>query len=405
MADPTVLNEMGSDAAARDYVGWVAGAISWNVQSDLHGLMELVPTELPPEGDGEAAAGIALDSLSDLGQLWDLQRQFAGGAIEAEPSEDPSHVAGIAARVLQPYHVRDGHAQLAGCTLEPIPFLRISTGGPEITHHWFGRDGNPIAADLLTRLELERLVPVPPRLKEADRATVTAWIDAARSSLGDQSLAGVTVVWCRWVAGKVRIQFTQGEQTSLAFQGWAFEWDKGLVQPPLFKCPVTEIESYNLICLEDGTMTVGEAVGRCELTGQELMRSGLGQCTVSGKTVVLDMLTTCPISLERFLTDLAKKCPCCQRLVSPSAFDQQQCRQCSDLKSSEALNAIVAETLGRHPEYGKLSHWKGWVSDELALLVGRGWISETLLLVQTDDNQICRRGTRRRFSKTWHFDD
>ncbi|WP_417750207.1 hypothetical protein [Rosistilla oblonga] len=404
MADPTVLNESGLDAASRDYVAWVADALSLQMQTDSGGGIALLPLAPPADNEPPPAAPISLDTTSDLAKLWDLQRQFAGGATEAQASGEPSHVPGIAAVVLKPYKIRDGRVQLAGCTLEPRPFLRISTLGSEIEHHWFGRDGIKIDTDLLNRLNLDRLDAIPPRLKPGDQSTMTAWIDAAASSLGTTQRIGVTVAWSQWVAGKVRIQFDQGAQTSLAFQGWAIEWEKGLLPPPMFKCPITEIESYDLVCTEDGTITAREGVNRCELTEREVLRTELGQCAVSGKNVLNDMLTTCPISHERFLSELAKKCDWCQRLVSPHAMDKNRCQQCSNATQNEALQNIVDKLQSAHPEYQKLSNWQGWVSDELALLIGRHWFSETLLLVNCPDLQIQRIGSRRRFSKAWHFD-
>ncbi|QDS86812.1 hypothetical protein EC9_09860 [Rosistilla ulvae] len=405
MADPTVLNESGLDAASRDYVAWVADALSLQMQTDSGGGIALLPLAPPADNEPPPAAPISFDTTGDLAKLWDLQRQFVGGATEAQASGEPSHVPGIAAVVLEPYKIRDGRVQLAGCTLEPRPFLRISTLGSEIEHHWFGRDGIKIDTDLLNRLNLDRLDAIPPRLKPGDQSTMTAWIDAAASSLGTTQRIGVTVAWSQWVAGKVRIQFDQGAQTSLAFQGWAIEWEKGLLPPPMFKCPITDIESYDLVCTEDGTITAREGVGRCELTQKEVLRTELGQCAISGKNVLVDMLTTCPISDERFLTDLAKKCEWCKRLVSPHAMDQKRCKQCSDPKQDDALETIASDLQTKHPEFSKLSHWKGWVSPELALLVGRGWISETLVLISRPDLQILRTGTRQRFSRHWRLDD
>ncbi|QDV66947.1 hypothetical protein Poly24_06360 [Rosistilla carotiformis] len=405
MADPTVLNETGIDAAARDYIAWVADALSLRVQADPLGNLELLPIAPASDTERPTAAAITIESTLDCAKLWDLQRQFAGGAIEAQAAGESSHVAGIATVVLKPYQIRQGRVQLAGCTLEPRPFLRISTLATEIEHHWFDRDGNVVAAELAARLELDRLVAVAPRLKASDRSTVTAWIDAAMGSLTNRQTIGVAVAWSPWVAGKVRIQFDQGEQTSLAFEGWGIEWERGGLHPPLFRCPITGIESYNIVCTDEGTITAREALGHCELSGKEALQAELERCAVTGKTVLPDLLTTCPITHERFLADLAKKCEWCQRLVSPLAIDQQRCQQCSEATATDALETVVCEFTAAHPEFKKLARWKGWASDELALLVGRRWLSETLVLVSRPGMQILRTGSRTRFSKTWQFED
>ncbi|MEZ6087466.1 MAG: hypothetical protein R3C05_05440 [Pirellulaceae bacterium] len=291
--------------------------------------------------------------------------------------------------------------------MEPRAVLRISVGDRSksaIVHHWFDRDGSRLVSDLIEQLGLDQLVVAERRLRENDQPNVSEWIDAVTGGLDSSTLVGATIAWCRWVSGKVRVQFDNGRYDFVEFQGWAAQWAAGQIESPKFRCLHSNLESYNIVCLNDGTVTVQEAVDKCEQSGEEAFRDAMQKCCVSGKRVLKSLLTTCPISMERFLPDLAEKCSCCQRDVSPGTICSGICQHCRELAPIDASHPVVSRLQESHGGYRKIRRWKGWVSDDLAVLVGSRLLSEDLIVLNVGDGEIRRTAHRSKLTTTWKFD-
>lgn len=395
MADPTLLPPNDFAPSVQVYIQWLSRAVAMR---QSHAKEQGVEIEVP----------LDLDRIQDLPRLWEMQRNLVGGAIEAVPADEPTQVASIAHAILKPYRVRDGKVQLAGCVLEAQPFLRITTyqaDNDKLSHHWFDRDGSLLLDELPKRFDIQELVAVESRLRETDGPTVNTWIDAVTRDMDREQLVGATVVWFRQVIGKIRFQFESGVYASLPFNGWAIDWAAGWFDSPRFVCPESGIESYNIVCLDDGTVTVAEAVGVCDATGKETLKGELQNCTVSEKSVRSDQLISCPVSGDRLLPNLGDSCAWCRRTVSPAAMMDGRCGDCRKLAPIGVENPVVKSVREQRTGCAKMKHWKGWISDDLAVLVGSNWLREMMVVVSLADMRIIRTAARRRLSTSWQFDD
>lgn len=406
MVDSTLLKQGVFDLSTRQFVQAVADSIGLTVFAHDDGSLELKLASIESPEASQAQV-LLLRTFSDLTQLWALQRETACGAAETSPAKDPTQIALFAAEILRPYHVRDGRVQMAGCTMEPRAILRISSlerSTSTIVHQWFDRDGSHLTSDLQRELGLDQLVVAERKLREGDRASVTEWIDAATNGIDPSTLVGAAIAWCRWVNGKVRFQFDNGRYDFVEFEGWAAKWVAGEIESPKFRCPRSHLESFNIVCLEDGTVTVQEAVGKCEQSGEEAFCETLQECAVSGKRVLASLLTMCPISRERFLPELAEKCSWCDREISPSRMLSGVCEQCRQLQPIDTDHHAIEQLRKSQPQYDRIHRWQGWVSDDLALLVGRRMLNEVMIVMRVHDGHIVRVAQKSRFSKSWKFD-
>ncbi len=418
MAEPTLNSKVALDESVISFCFKIAQKLGLHAHCNDQPYVTITDDEVEDsEANGSAGEGkavcVTIRNANDLHHLWSLQRETGAGAIEAEPIGDPQTVSDIAAFVLQPYNVRRGHAFLAGCVFDPQAFLQLQVlntpAGAEtsiIEDYWFDRDGCQVDPTLRQQLHLEyEEVISGTRLRRTDRDTVTNWIDAASSQLQDAQCVGVSVVWCRFVMGKVRIQFDSGKSTLIAFDGWARLWSDGEIRSPKFKCPTTGLESYEIVCLDDGTITVSEAVGICEQSGIEVMRSELKRCSVTKKLARRSLMTMCPIANSLLLIDHAVECQWCQRLVSEQLIENGRCESCCHLAPIGSLDERVVGLKDSVPNLGGMVRWSGWSDGQHVLLVGKRLLREELFLIRREGYRIIRRGLRRRWSGRWHFED
>ncbi|QEG43855.1 hypothetical protein [Roseimaritima ulvae] len=332
--------------------------------------------------------------------------------VEAIPLGDPQQVRELSPSILGCYHVTAGHSELSGCTLEPRPLLRITwdAEGGQVQHRWYGGDGQPLAAELIERLGLKELEPCEERLRANDAPMVRRWIAAALQT--DSGAVGAapdwlaaTVVWCRWASGAVAFRFGNGAEGRSNFAGWAIDFVQGYQRPEKYRCSASGEESFEVLALDDGTVTVPQAVGRCEQSGTSTLLSNLKTCEVSGRQVLADRLAQCPISGLWALPDQLECCVLCGRAVAPGRIESQVCSDCRGGRDIDPDDSLLAGLLAADGSFARYGHWRGWRDEAVAVLIGRRWLGGQLAILydrqQARVRQVARSG---RFSQRWTVD-
>ena len=371
----------------------------------------------PAEEAVDATLDGVLAELRD--RLQELAKRTAAGIIEAVPASDPQRVRDLSPAILRRYQVRQGHAELSGCSLEPRPFLRLTfgegVGQPDLVRHlWFADDGQPVEPTLLRRLHFDRLDPVKPRLREGDAANIDRWIAAAwagseeettsvRDTLPRQRLISATLGWCRRASGKVAIVFEAGPTAEIPFDGWAADFASGETRPAPFRCPRTGLESDQVIALDDGTVTVPAATDRCAQTGKEVFAETLARCELTGKRVLPECLIRGAVTGRRLLADAAAECQWCQRLVVPGELAAGLCRDCRQRQPVDVPDPLLEKLRKACPEMARFRRWTGWRDGQVGVFVGRRGFREGLLVADVATGTIRRVGRRWRLGGRWQL--
>lgn len=328
----------------------------------------------------------------------------AAPTVEAIPVGDPQQVRELSPSILGCYHVIDGHSELSGCTLEPRPLLRVTSevDAGHVHHRWFGGDGQPLDADLIERLGLTDLAPCDERLRASDAPVVRHWIDAALQGQTTSPWLAATIVWCRWASGAVAFRFGNGAEGRCNFAGWAIDFVHGSQRPEKFRCAASGEESFEVLALADGTVTVPQAVARCEATGTLTLISKLKPCEVSGSRVLGDLLVQCPISGLWALPDRLERCLWCGRQVVAGRIEQQLCSDCRGGQEIASDDALLAGLIADNRALSRYGHWRGWRDQAVAVLVGRRWLGGQIAIVyDRQQNRIRQTARRGRFSPRW----
>lgn len=350
-------------------------------------------------------AGV-IDWFREVGE-W--HREVGAGVWEGRPVGEPRSAGEIAGKLLAPYQVRQGTVRLAGCTFEERPSLCIVTAAANDDHlelNYWGPDGNRLSSGRIAQAGLDRFISVHGRLRASDRELVQQWLRVARD--GRQEVIDVAVVWSAWVAGKIVLQFDAGPSAHLGFEGWGRDYLAGTAQAPPFRCRFSGLDSYAVVLLSDGTITVPEGVAICEETGAELLLSQMGHSDVSGRSVDRDLLAVCAVSGGHALRDEMVCCDWCGEQVLPGIIDKGVCRRCRDPETMIDRNeAWVDRFRRRHPQeaasLGRAAQWRGWRGTTRAFVRGAHWGRPVFYLVDMESGEILRRGQRDRFGARWQI--
>jgi hypothetical protein len=304
------------DSSAREFVLWLLDALGLKVQAGGNGVYQI---EIPrPAAAGAAAAGAeaehpyaalegrcftfdqaggqAIDRRQDteyatwqsplvqwlLGEL-----QSGTRLIHAAAAHQPLSVHELAEHLFAQYKVDQGHMHLAGCSLEDRPFLRLSylqpqpkNGAAQLVHCFGTSDGELMDAALSETLDLDDLVPVAGRAPRIDSDVVRRWTDLTRQQYEAQqsdknrSLVAITLVWCKYVEGK--LTFSIGQRTAeVPFSGWGRLFADRRSLPPPYRCPLSGKASYHLGATDDGRITVAEAIATCYESSRRVLADEL----------------------------------------------------------------------------------------------------------------------------------
>ena len=332
---------------------------------------------------GSTAETLALDSplftwLAD-------QVEASGGVLHARPVNQPTSVSQIAPKLFEYYEVAGGRMQLGGCQLEDRPIVKYmyrleNEGGDDsLVYRLVHPHGGPVEAELIEALELHDIEPYPTqqRMLNGDQRALLLEEGAQQSSeieSGSQtaSLAGVTVVWCKYAIGKLTF-FIGESEAEISYEGWARLLAEGRQQPPPFKCDESSLESYQLAATDEGEITTPEAIATCAGSGKRGLAVKMEPSELSGKLALPDALVRCPVSDQRVLESELVTCPMCGQAVAPNALRGQRCKACRKLETVSKDDPRMARALGQYPG---LDHWRRWKiaeTDRVYILLAVGW--------------------------------
>lgn len=348
----------------------------------------------------------AADSLSGLEATARFLEAAAIPAAEAEPRGQPAHVHQLATLLMKPFRLCAGTIHVAGCVMDRRPFLRLtllqqSVEDSMLKHRWYGPDGKQLSTEDVARLGLHDLKPLQRRLRGGDAESVRSWIhnDVA---VGVGPVLAV-IAWCNWISGKLRLGFAD-RSVYVPFEGWAMEFASGQRQVPRYRCPHTGEQGYELLMLEDGTITVASATGHCEATGRQVLRSQLRRCAITGMTCATTELTRCPISGELGLTSQLELCQWCGRGVLPQCAPGGRCDECVDLRAvvtGDAVDKALAPVADQVEPWGRK---RGRILGDLVLLTGRQRLRERMLVLDSGRGKVVRSGWRRLPWGAWQIE-
>lgn len=332
--------------------------------------------------------------------------------LEVVPAVDPQHVRELSGVLLGCYQFADGRFELAGCTLDPRPFLRLSLTdqSDRLRHFWFGSDGQECQTEFVRRLGLNNLVQTERRLRAAEEGRLQQWVNVglsqvqsllAASAHGPGKLIAATIVWCRWSEGTIVFLVRDRVVCRLRFSGWASDFLNGHQSPPPYQCLESGCTGYDLTLLEDGTLTTVEATAVCAQSGQKTLACRLERCFLTGKSVLASYLSRCPILGEKMLPDLMQRCGWCQRLVCPGSLENQLCSDCRTEQRVDVTVAPWRDMMASFPQADRYGAWVGWKDDSQAVLRGRRWSGEIALQASLPEVNLLKVWRRFRFRRRW----
>jgi len=417
------------DSVCRQFFLWALSALKLDVEDDENGTFRFaVPPERETDFGGRQIVRFTFAPV-DSGQTTELSRlslysslglqifgllQRVGGIVHAVPSGQPVSVSDLTARLFDAYTVENGNVRLGGCSMEDRPLLRYTyiirsesdAAAARLTHVYASPDGRPIDDSLLSALgarEIEPLGGRPARVQEERQAQ---WLEFGRNHApvvadGEQAdFLVATVVWCKYALGK--LLFAIGDTTAeTEFHGWARLLADGTISPPPFQCPETGRQSYHLVTVDDGRITVPQSVAVCEQSGRRALTSDLITCSITGRHVLPELIGTCPVSGDRLLPSAMVSCGQCLQAVSPHCIRGGRCLACRSLQPVRRDDARIARVLG---EYERLDHWPRWQIAETAtcyVLIASAWVQRLLVVLDKETLAVARVAEGTRFSGNW----
>ncbi len=412
--------------AAEKFVLWALATLDIAVESNEAGAYRIdVPAAWRDEFDGAvqveftfdpAEASDTIQLLTPTSALFDRlvnKLRDLGLAVHAAPAHQPTSVHEITPQLFKAYTVDGGHAQLSGCRLDDSPLLRLTyrdssgvTSSPQLVHTFFDENGLPLPTELSIALRLDDLIPSKRRSRNLSVSDTQKLIESGKQSPSAHE-AGIegkpivaAIVWCKHVDGKLSIQIGN-ESVAIPFAGWAQLLADGREKPPPFACSLSGLASYHLAALDDGRITLAEAIGECEESGRRVLAADLETCDATGKRALPEYLQTCPVTRGRVLASVMITCNMCRQEVSPSAIRSGRCAACRSLAPISKDEPRMARVLG---EYPKLDRWRSWrIAETLTayVLTAGALLRRLLVVVDKETMEVLRLGVGTRFLPNW----
>ncbi|MBC8876112.1 MAG: hypothetical protein H8E44_42345 [Planctomycetes bacterium] len=417
------------DLLAQQFFLWALATLRLPMERKDDGVCELVvPEDAREDFDGADTVRFAIDestvadstateqlTLSSPLFDWTVARlQQMGNVVHAAPTGQPVSVRQLTSRLFDAYTVEDGNVRLGGCTLEDQPLLRYTyrirsmsnQTGCRLAHVYASPEGRPFDDSLLSALRVDDLAPIegkPPRVSGEDtrRWAATGKERAPIVSHDERAeLLVVTVVWCKYFHCKLLFEINE-TRADLSFDGWAqLLVDRG-IEPPPFQCPDTGRRSYRLLVMDDGRITVPEAIAACEQSGRQVLESDLVTCAASGQRVLPEFLQKCPVSEDRVLPSAMVTCPTCRQNVSPSCLTGDRCQACRTMTTIRADDPRMARVLGEHPRLDRWSRWRLAETDSSYILTATSMLRGLLLVLDKESLEATHLATGSRFGRRW----
>lgn len=384
-------------------------------------------------GDRESPPGTLLAADHPLVTWLADQLRQREPISHAAPPTPVASTGELAARLFAAYQLDSGQVQLAGCTLEDQPLVRVVIRRPEgivspqavVEELYFDIGGTPIAAAYVESLQLADATPwseastaKPPKLPPGMLPRLAADVaDAARQLHTAAEVLAVTVLWCKYAAGKLRFTFPRSRATETAlssstdsataaveepltaelrFADWA-----ALLKPPPFECPHSQHRSFHLTATDDGRIVAAESLATCAQTGRRVLRSELATCAVTGETVLPEFAVACSVTKEPLRRAVAVMCAMCGQPAHPRVIVAGRCTACREIRPVRKDEPRLARVLGEFPY---LDRWRWWELAETTaayVLVGSSLLRKVLVVVDRETLQPQRVALGHRFFSGW----
>jgi len=418
-----------ADVLAQQFCLWALATLHLSVRRGDDGVYELsVPEDAREDLGGletvrftfdepAAADATALERLSLSSPLFDwtvARLRQLGPAVHAAPVDQPDSVRQLTSRLFDAYTVDGGSVRLGGCTLEDQPLLRHtyrirstkSQSDDRLAHIHTSIDGRPVDDNLLSALRMDDLAPPagnPPRVTDEDaRRWAVAGEQRAPIVAHDEQaeLLVTTVVWCKYFHCKLLFEIDEA-RADLSFDGWAQLLVDGGIEPPPFECAHTGRSSYCLLAMDDGRITVPEAITKCEESGRQVLESDLVTCAASGRRVLPEFLRACPVSGDQVMPSAMATCTVCRQSVSPSCLAGDRCQACRAMRVIRADDPRMARVLGEFPKLDRWSRWRIAETDTSYILAATSVLRRLLLVLEKDPLDATHLATGSRFGRRW----
>ncbi|MCH2123146.1 MAG: hypothetical protein MK165_00020 [Pirellulaceae bacterium] len=332
-----------------------------------------------------------------------LLSQLKGKNLVAHctPEDNPASLSEFSERLFKCYQIDGGKVHLLGCTLENKPFLELTylihpkhgNANADVIHVTITPDGKRIDNDQAKILHSRRLAPFPGKSPNLRGTDVANWrqLGASLTELSNDTqtaeLIATTIIWCTYAAGK--LSFSIGSAAAeLPFEGWARMLVDGTSQPPMFTCPETEKSSYHVAAIDDGRITVADAIGTCSKTNRRVLTMDLRTCAITKVQAMKTYFLTCPISEQVILKSAMANCQTCHEMVSPEILTDGTCHACRNLRSVSRDDPRMARILG---EYPRLDRWGGWKLVETTnvyICVAKSFWKRLLIVVHRETMEV-----------------
>ncbi|MBN2294287.1 MAG: hypothetical protein JXM70_17800 [Pirellulales bacterium] len=321
------------------------------------------------------------------------------------PNDQLTSVHQVADRMFPAYTIDEGHAYMAGCTLDNRLFMRVAVNLADGTKYFF-LDSSARRLDnaVVTKLGLENNFKLErsPERAETDIARLAEIAQRmVKDEFGDLAGSGakpqveLAAMWCKYAQGKLR--FSIGERSvDLPFADWA-----ATLVPPPFICPYTGAKTFHLSATSDGRIVAAEQIATCDQSGLRLLREDLVICTVSGKLVSRDLTEVCPVTDEYVLSEEMVECESCRQRVSPKSVESNRCSACRQPQRAAKDDPRLTRLLDAHPQ---ARNWRKWTVAETANVLifnGSGLLKRIRLVLDKDTLKPKHLAVGSRFSPAW----
>lgn len=264
----------------------------------------------------------------------------------AHPLDQPDQVHQLTEKLYEPYEVENGTVSLAGCLLEDIPFVRIeqtaADGSTEV--RFVDQQGHEVSTTLQKDLgfdSIESSESPPSYIRPSD---IHRWLDplasilAAHAKSTASKITRVTLIWCKRAIGKMQIEIGN-ESAMLPFTEWAIQLARGTVKPPRFHCEESGKDSYHIVALDDGTLTVADAVQVCGASGNRALENQLVRCEETDTLCLPGHLVSCEATGNRIMESARTVCSRCGQKVGRSQIEKRLCVTCRALDQAIPFDA------------------------------------------------------------------
>ena len=313
------------------------------------------------------------------------------------PSHQPLAVHEITESLFAAYRLDGGKLHVAGCQLEDIPFLRMTTltesadnESPSLSHQFFDASGQEVPVSTIKDLGLDQAVgcqDIPHRIDER--------VLSVRKQMVDQTTGGaVSLVWARHASGLLRFEFGE-ESVDTDFHGWV-----KTLKPPAAICPQTGAETYHLATTDDGKIIAAEQVALCEVSGKRCTSDELETCAETGKRVAPELLTTFAFTGDPVLKTQMQRCERCRSWVPASRLSRTGCVVCDSAKRTTQLPVSPEVLFAGFPKLVNQS-WFATEMEDKTILVNEGWFRRRVAIVDNSTHKLVYLAEASRLSSVW----